>query len=381
MTGSIRCNKCGVAMNERTGACPKCGRAQCHINIYWKGESYRLFQDVRGIVFSYMSALDQLLAMSRDIRERRFNPVDWQQGKIKERRLDMMLEKWLAQKKEEVESTELSYSTYHSYRSYNDSHIVPSLGKFDVREIRFSDLEEFKDKLPKTLKLKTKRNILNALHAAMRWMWQKGFINEMPPFPVIKGNDATPRIALDIESQYEALNKIPEDHRDVYEFEFETGLRPGEACALKIKDLDQAAGTVRIQRTFTMSRLRESDKEGHKKSIPLSPRAIEIVKKRLQGRFPEDWIFINPVTGSHYTVNRLSEYWKRYTGLLCTHYEGSRHSFCTQISEVADSAAAQDLMRHADRRSTEKYIHARTEYLRDVLMKRGNVVEMRKKKN
>jgi hypothetical protein len=36
-------------------------------------------------------------------------------------------------------------------------------------------------------------------------------------------------------------------------------------------------------------------------------------------------------------------------------------------------------MRHADRRSTEKYIHARTEYLRDVLVKRGNVVEMRKK--
>jgi len=380
MTGSIRCNKCGVAMNDKSGACPKCGRAQCHINIYWKGKTYRYFQDIRDIVFSHMSALDQLLAMNRDIRERKFNPVDWQQGKIKERHLDMMLEKWLSQKKEEVNNTELSYSTYHSYKSYIDIHIVPFLGKFDVREIRFNDLEEFKDKLPKTLKLKTKRNILNALHAAMRWMWQKGFINEMPPFPVIKGNDATPRIALEIENQYEALNKIPPMHRDLYEFEFETGLRPGETCALKIKDIDLDAMTVRVQRTFTMNRLRESDKEGHRKAIPLSIRAFEIIKNRIQGRFPEDWIFINPVTGRYYTVDRLSQYWKKYTGLMCTHYEGSRHSFCTQISEVADSAAAQDLMRHADRRSTDKYIHARTEYLRDVLMKRGDVVEMRKKK-
>ena len=95
----------------------------------------------------------------------------------------------------------------------------------------------------------------------------------------------------------------------------------------------------------------------------------------------EDWVFINPVTSHNYTVDRLSDYWRKNSGLACTHYEGSRHSFCTQIAEIADSVAAQNLMRHADIRSTLEYIHARNEYLRDVLMKRGNVVEMTEKKS
>jgi len=62
---------------------------------------------------------------------------------------------------------------------------------------------------------------------------------------------------------------------------------------------------------YDVNRLRESDKEGHKKTVPLSARPFEIVKKRLEGRFQEDWIFINPVTSRHYTVDRLSQYWKR----------------------------------------------------------------------
>jgi integrase len=77
---------------------------------------------------------------------------------------------------------------------------------------------------------------------------------------------------------------------------------------------------------------------------------------------------------------RLGVYWKKYTKLPCSHYEGARHSFCTQIVEVADRSAAQDLMRHADGRSTDRYIHNRTEYLRDVTEKRGKVSEIKKRK-
>jgi hypothetical protein len=73
----------------------------------------------------------------------------------------------------------------------------------------------------------------------------------------------------------------------------------------------------------------------------------------------------NPKTKNHYTVHRLELYWKEHTKLPCTHYEGTRHSFCAQISEIDDKKAVQDLMRHVDNRSTDRYIHSRTEYLRD----------------
>lgn len=382
-TGAIRCNQCFVKMHERTGACPKCGSARCHIVIYRDGAKRRYFKDIHGNVFSYMSALSQLLAMSREEGDPniKFNHADWKPEKAKERRLDIMIERWLAQKKIEVESGELSFGTLHAYKSRADNHILQKdygLGSWDIRKIDFAEIEQFKDALPRTIKIKTRREVLNTLRTFFRWAWRKGLVQAVPPFPIIKGNDSANSIALSLEDQYEALSKIPEQHKDIFEFEFESGLRPGETCALKIKDLELPARTLRVQRTFTMRQMRESDKEGHRKALPLSPRALELAQAHAAGRFPDDWLFINPVNGKHYTVHRLGIYWKQYTKLSCSHYEGTRHSFCSQVAEIADRSAAQDLMRHADGRSTDRYIHVRTEYLRDVLAKRGKVAAIRK---
>ncbi len=370
LRGAIRCRRCGTAMSDSTGTCPKCGQAWCYIELYSNGQKFKYFRSGKDLdkKLGYLDACEQLREINREIEKKAFNPADWQPESIKARRLGAMLERWLEQKKEEQQNGEISYGTIHAYQSHIETHLK-KIAHLDVQEIRFRHLEEFKDNLPKTLKLKTKRNVMNTLHTAMCWMWRKGIISEVPAFPTIKGNDAMPRIALTIEDQAEALQKISAEHRDIFEYEFETGIRPGETCALKIKDIDFKSGTMRVQRTFTMRKLREADKEAHKKTVPLSPRALEIAEARAAGRFPDDWLFLHPRTGRHYTIRSLSDIWKT-TGLPCTHYEGSRHSFCTQISEVADGVAAQALMRHADARSTARYTHSRTEYLRDVLARR-----------
>ncbi len=365
-------------MNPKTGTCPKCFRAPCHIYLFYQGERHKFFRDTQGDLFSYMKAVSQSVSMQRDIDDKKFNPVDWNHVRVKERLFKNMMQKWLDQVEEEVESNELSYGSFHSYQSRAKNHTIPFLGNKDVREIRFHDLEEFKDSLPKKLKIATRKAIINDLKTAMRWMHRKGIIEALPPFPIIKGNDSESKMALSYEDQIEALKKIPDKHRDIFEFEFETGIRPGESCALKIKDLDFNDLSARICRTFTMRRIRESDKEGHKETIPLSDRAIEIAKKNSKERFPEDWLFINHDTKRNYTVQYLGKWWKIWTGLTCSHYEGSRHSFCTQIAESANDSAAQRLMRHADKRSTEKYTHHRPTYLRDVVNNRGKVVELKK---
>jgi integrase len=68
-------------------------------------------------------------------------------------------------------------------------------------------------------------------------------------WPEIKGNNSKPMVALDLEDQMEALKRIPEEHRDIYSFLMETGLRQGEACALKVKDIDMKNGNALIRRT------------------------------------------------------------------------------------------------------------------------------------
>jgi len=383
MTGKIRCNKCGSGITEKTRTCPKCGRMECHIALHWQGKLHRYYKDANGLDLSYITALDQLAAMNREMRAKTFSAVQWQPGAIKSRLIKHAATKWLEDKRNEVARNEMSYGSFHAYQSRIQNHILNpeyGLGQLDAWEIKYDDLEIFRDSLPTHLKLATRRAIMTLLHTFLVSARRRG--PGMPEFPAVKGNDVGKIKILDIDDQMTALEKIPEAHRDVFEFEMETGIRPGETCSLKIKDFDFKHGTVTVCRTFTMARLRESDKEGHFATIPLSERALEIVKERTAGRFPDDWVFVAPNSRrGHYTVLRLWQIWKKNTGLSTKHYEATRHSFATQtlMANNGNVKLVQGLLRHATSKSTERYLHLQTEYLRQGLVNRTNVVAFKKK--
>jgi integrase len=272
----------------------------------------------------------------------------------------------------------------HCYNSYTKNYFIPYLGDQIVGEINHHVVQNFKKRLPDTIKLKTKRNIINALHAFLAWAQINDYIVEIPPFPLIKGNDSTPQVAITIEQQNDGLSKIPEIHRDIFILGFECGTRPGESCSMQARDYNAAFKAIMVQRTFTMGgKLKENTKANKKKLIPLSNRALKIINKHVDGKSGEDFIFINPDTNRHYTVKALNQIWRKYSGVNCTHYEASRHSFATQLVEACeDVSAAQALLRHADLRSTMHYVHARLERLRHISNKRTktNVIEINAKR-
>jgi integrase len=146
------------------------------------------------------------------------------------------------------------------------------------------------------------------------------------------------------------------EHRDICEFAVETGVRIGELTALKLKDINLKLGLCTVQRTWTSCVLRETTKGGHKDPIPLSERALEIVKKNMLTRLAEgmvdisvydEFLFINPVTGRGYRPEFVRRVWRKLGKSPVKFHEGTRHSFCTQIVETgADVFSAQQLMRH-----------------------------------
>ncbi len=151
--------------------------------------------------------------MRLEVDKRRFNPLDFQIAHIKERRVVTKLSEWLEQKKTELDNDELAISTLRHYRSYFDNYYTPYFEKLDCREVTFTELEAFKDHLGKgDIKIKTRRNIMNALHAFFTWLYQKGIIKVMPAFPTIKGDDAIARISLDYNDQQNFLENIPLKH-------------------------------------------------------------------------------------------------------------------------------------------------------------------------
>ena len=156
----------------------------------------------------------------------------------------------------------------------------------------------------------------------------------MPVWPEIKGDDAKVMVALD--------HRRP-GRKPWREFRKNTGtplscypkrvVRINEVCALKIKDLDLKSGVWIVQRTYSGAKLLETTKARNKKPIPLSEKAWEIVRRHSAGKFGEDFLFINPVTGKGYRYEFLYKLWRKHAGVSVTFYEATRHSFCTQIGE------------------------------------------------
>jgi integrase len=160
----------------------------------------------------------------------------------------------------------------------------------------------------------------------------------------------------------------------------ETGARPGECCAILVQSCDPNNRVVWIERTLSGHTYRETTKENTKLPVPLNDLALEIVKRNMRGKFPLDFLFINPVNGKGFTYRALYDAWVRYTGNEIRPYEATRHSFCTQVVPLTDGYTAQRLMRHADKRSTDNYYHAYRDTLLDVVQRKNNVTELKKTK-
>jgi site-specific recombinase XerD len=99
------------------------------------------------------------------------------------------------------------------------------------------------------------------------------------------------------------------------------------------------------------------------------PRAREIAREHMTGKHPDDYLFINPLTGRHYTPDALYESFRKYSGVSgVTVHEATRHSFITDVSEqdIPDEQGML-LSGHSSRSSYERYKHVRKRRVSEVV--------------
>lgn len=380
LKGTILCTGCRKKLVSLT--CP-CGCNTAYIRFYWNGNRYNRRRDKHGKVLTLDTAFSILKQINEAMDTGIFDPVTWLDGSVAGRRFEVLIEQYYEEKDQiSVGSEGVSLSKDHLriIKGYNRTHFVHFHGK-DVQDI-VSDKKSIKNfafqKLT-GLKLKSRRNVLSALHAFFVWLEDAGIIDTLPKFPEIKGNDSTPRRALTREEQNQILEKIPGEFRNPIEFMFHTGLRAGELCGLRIGDVDLNTRRIWVMR----GEKRETTKSGAKLPVPLNDTALQIVRNALENRFPrkDEPLFINPLTGRGYKYKALRNKWLKYSGYgvksVGLHAAG-RHSFCSQIVPLADPLTAQRLMRHADIRSTNTYYHAQDDRLLDIVQRNDNVLPLKK---
>jgi integrase len=221
-----------------------------------------------------------------------------------------------------------------------------------LASISAEDFSKYRDERVKTVKPTTVNHdltLLSHLFQLARREW--GLQVENPLVHIRKAPSDLPRNRRLETGELEALRDAfaksrNKEVRPVLEFALETAMRRGEILAVQWKDADLSRRTLHIPVTKT----------GHARTIPLSPRALEV----LEGQGDKNLARPFPLTTGAFKLA-----WQRVvkrSGLKDLHFHDLRHEAITRFFELGLSIPEVALISgHRDPRMLFRYTHLRAE--------------------
>ncbi len=381
MKGNIRakgkCPSCGedfISLKRLGFICKPCQTLprRFYIDLWWDGKRIRLFSDKQGQVLdSYQRSQDLLSHIRFEITHHEFNPSKYIKSEAREYWAITLLDRFLAYK---IDSLAPSYQKDYVRMT---SIAKNFFGTKDVREIRKIDIINFKTHLEKNFSYKNKtiKNTLDFLKTFLRYLKSDlEVIDTVPAFPLVEIQQ--PRFRwLSPEDQRQLFEYIPDKDKPIIAFLMLHGCRPGEARALRCRDIDFKNQSITISATFSGKFYREKRKGKSSKAItiPLHPEIYEYIANRVENNLPEAFVFVNPRTGGYYTEAALQRLWdntRRKAGISkdLRLYEATRHSVASQlVNNGVTLFKVSKLLGHSSIKTTEKYAHSNIESLRTEL--------------
>lgn len=161
-------------------------------------------------------------------------------------------------------------STVSKYESILEKHILPEFGHCQFSDINTAQLALFSSKLlhEKHLAVKTARDILSLFHKIVTDMsvWSNGTTKQIT---VIYPKPEFTKFRVLTSEEQNKLTDYLNHETDIYKFaillSLTTGLRIGEICGLRWRDISAESNTVLV--AHTVQRIKNSDKTGEKKTI------------------------------------------------------------------------------------------------------------------
>lgn len=134
------------------------------------------------------------------------------------------------------------------YRSLT-AHAVEWFGDADIADIGGPDIVEMVDALLAAgLSPSHVRTIRNLTIAVLRFGAERGVIERVPDVPAMRAARSQSEVdVLDLATAERIIAELPEPERALSQLVLWTGLRPGEALALRDDDIDD--GVLRVERT------------------------------------------------------------------------------------------------------------------------------------
>lgn len=294
---------------------------------------------------------------------------------------------WLYLRKSKVDE-----SSYVKYLSILEKHIIPGLGRMKITEITSIAIEEFSQMLltEKELSPKTVKDILVVLRSIIAYTDKKSSVE-----------------LKDIEIVYPKENKkemrvfSPEEQRSFVSFlmfdsdafkigtliALITGLRIGEICALRWKDVSFKDKTIRI--ASTMQRIKNTAKDSQQKTkviitnpksdtsariIPITDFALSLFRTLYHSDYTAESFVLTGREDKYIEPRVLQYHMKVYCskcGLNDVYFHTLRHSFATRCVEAGfEIKSLSEILGHSNTKITlDRYVHSSLDLKRVNMMK------------
>jgi integrase len=378
--GAVRakgtCPRCGEKFSEVKGIGYICLEHETvpkklYVDLPWKGRRIRIFSDKTGHVLdTYDRAEEVLKTLHYEIRNHIFDPNKYIKAEASKFWAANLLERF---EKEKIDNIAPKYKT--TYRQ--SIRVAKEFFKIqDVREIRKLDITDYvkdcRKRYPKWSD-KTLKNHVDVFKTFMNYLHRDlELISTVPPFPAIDYVEKTFKWVSG-EDQIKLYEMVPDRHKAIIAFLMLHGCRPGEARALKCKDVDLEHACITIAATFSKNvyRLRRKGKRARPYIIPIHAEMYEYIMDRVKNSHPESFLFPNPNTGRFYGESVLPKIWKVVRDQAgigpfeLRLYDASRHSFASQLANSGTTLFfVSKALGHSTPKMSERYSHADLEKLR-----------------
>lgn len=259
-------------------------------------------------------------------------------------------------------------STYIKYNSIINNHIIPLLGKQDLRTLNPDNLYDFSRFLlnkDTPLSKSTINDILLVLNMGLSFAEKEyGIKSPKAEFYTISKKEMR---VLSINEQSVFVRHLLYKN-DIFSFgmllALFTGMRIGELCALEWKDISDGKIKIRktMQRVGAKIEILPPKTQSSFREIPIPKELAFIVESK---RKPEGYILTRD--NGKFTEPRLLQMrFKKYSsecGINDINFHALRHTFATRCVEAGfDIKTLSDILGHSDVKTTlNKYVHSSME--------------------
>lgn len=345
-----------------------------YVAVYWRGQRYRIWKYRDEPLWHEKTAAKLLGKIRTEVDDGTFDPRHYLPDSPLA--LEAYAETWLAANT----STKGTKTTHRKAIRYamrvtgaDGAVLLPPTT--DIRTLTLSRLSILRNSM--TCGEAWANRVMMTLRAMVRFAVRDGVMKHAPEFPPIPRYQAKPPEYLSYEDQQRVLAAIPERHRAVYAFGMEFGLRIGELRALKKDCIER--GHVVIRRSFSRADLRETTKTHRVRRLPLTEKAIEILRTAPPS-FGE--FLFSPDGQRPYSEAKLERIWRAACaelGITIQQRCALRHSLgCQLLDQGEDLELVRDIYGHSSTDTTRIYATRTPRRILEALEKRGKVVEIEK---